>query len=228
MYQLYVGQRLTIEEVADEVDCTYKTAQRWLHKHDSIEVRTSNSGTEKQKDRVTVSCANCGGDVEVTSGYAEKYDKKFCDEECMSEGYEGMNRQESTKVDVDCSFCGESMKVYPSRQDRDRHFCNQSCYSSWQSENRRGDNHPTWKGGHLGSYGPDWNKARRQVRERDKICQRCGTNPNRKLDVHHIQPVRTFENRSEAHTLDNLVGLCRSCHHTLEHLPESKQREIIS
>ncbi|WP_306438828.1 HNH endonuclease [Natronococcus pandeyae] len=38
----------------------------------------------------------------------------------------------------------------------------------------------------------------------------------REPDVHHITPVREFENPQRAHTVDNLISLCRSCHRLAE------------
>jgi len=37
-----------------------------------------------------------------------------------------------------------------------------------------------------------------------------------KPDVHHIKPFRTFDEPTEAHDLDNLIALCRSCHRNAE------------
>ncbi|MFU8870248.1 HNH endonuclease, partial [Natronococcus sp.] len=39
---------------------------------------------------------------------------------------------------------------------------------------------------------------------------------DRNPDVHHVRPVRSFENAEDAHTLDNVVTLCRSCHRRVE------------
>jgi transposase len=72
-------------------------------------------------------------------------------------------------------------------------------------------------------YGENWYQQRRRARERDShTCQVCGHTPDadeRALDVHHIQPVRTFGSPEDANTLDNLVTLCRPCHHEWEGIP---------
>nr|WP_240943039.1 HNH endonuclease [Haloferax alexandrinus] len=39
-----------------------------------------------------------------------------------------------------------------------------------------------------------------------------GQNP----DVHHLNRVRDFDDPSNAHTLSNVVSLCRSCHRLVE------------
>lgn len=56
----------------------------------------------------------------------------------------------------------------------------------------------------------EWQSARQRALARDKVCQDCGL--EEKLHVHHIKPVREFEEPLEAHSLDNLVVLCQYCH----------------
>ncbi len=75
-------------------------------------------------------------------------------------------------------------------------------------------------------YGPDWQRQRAKTRERDGYrCAECGAaeTRNRQHDVHHRVPFRVFNyipglnrNDLEANRLDNLVLLCRRCHHRLE------------
>ena len=86
------------------------------------------------------------------------------------------------------------------------------------SKSRLGDSNPNWKGGHTNYYGPGWNPARKAVRNRDKVCQNCGADDEEaNLEVHHIIRVQEFIDasgvgRSEAHSMDNLILLCRDCH----------------
>jgi DEAD/DEAH box helicase domain-containing protein len=75
-------------------------------------------------------------------------------------------------------------------------------------------------------YGPDWDKVRAEILERDgHRCRKCGAGepPNRTHDVHHIRPFREFGyvrgiNRNDrlANAPDNLITLCRACHHRAE------------
>lgn len=69
-------------------------------------------------------------------------------------------------------------------------------------------------------YGTTFLEKRELVRERaNRTCQSCGiVEPEleRKLDVHHIKPVRSFKNAEDAHTFDNLVALCHDCHMSIE------------
>ncbi len=75
-------------------------------------------------------------------------------------------------------------------------------------------------------YGPDWQEQRAKTRERDGYCcAECGAaeGSGRQHDVHHRIPFRVFNyipglnrNDREANRLENLVLLCRRCHHRLE------------
>jgi predicted HNH restriction endonuclease len=49
------------------------------------------------------------------------------------------------------------------------------------------------------------------------MCQQCGKTPKdtgKALDVHHIQPFRTFgvARHADANALSNLIALCSRCH----------------
>lgn len=88
---------------------------------------------------------------------------------------------------------------------------------------RRGPLNPMWGGGKVYYYGASWPEQRDEARKRDNYtCQRCGltgTEYGRQLDVHHIVKFRNFglARHAEANQLDNLVCVCTSCHHTIEH-----------
>jgi DEAD/DEAH box helicase domain-containing protein len=74
-------------------------------------------------------------------------------------------------------------------------------------------------------YGKEWNRIRDQVRARDSYrCRVCGAaegSPSttlraRQHDVHHKIPFRAFTSAEEANKLENLVAVCRTCHHKAE------------
>jgi len=46
-------------------------------------------------------------------------------------------------VSVECNQCGDSYRTYPTLEDESR-FCSQECKANWQSENRKGENHPNY------------------------------------------------------------------------------------
>jgi 5-methylcytosine-specific restriction endonuclease McrA/predicted transcriptional regulator len=72
-------------------------------------------------------------------------------------------------------------------------------------------------------YGENWHRQSRRARERDDhTCQICEYEPDddeRQLDVHHIKPVRTFDEPEDANDLENLITLCRLCHRKWEGIP---------
>lgn len=98
-------------------------------------------------------------------------------------------------------------------------FCSHDCLCEWMSENQRGENHHQWLPGDS-NYGGDWWQVRRAARDRDDhVCQHCGKSRaemGREPDVHHITPVREFQDPQDAHDLDNVICLCRSCHRNAE------------
>lgn len=68
-------------------------------------------------------------------------------------------------------------------------------------------------------YGPDWREIRSRILEEyNHTCQSCGEEDVR-LEVHHIHPFRTFENREDANQESNLVPLCRPCHVKWDGIP---------
>jgi len=46
-------------------------------------------------------------------------------------------------VSVECNQCGDSYRTYPTLEDESR-FCSQECKAEWQSENRKGEDHPNY------------------------------------------------------------------------------------
>lgn len=147
---------------------------------------------------------------------------RTCSYQCRSE----LMRQKPKKGDFEnCKYCNDLVYVAPWEYEwKDTFFCDTDCKAEWQSENVKGDNHPSWKGGWEHYYGEDWNEQRKKAWERDDYqCRICGKSEEelgRKPDVHHIIPVRTYRNeygdRNLAHSLDNLITLCSTHHHEVE------------
>lgn len=67
-------------------------------------------------------------------------------------------------------------------------------------------------------YGQGWTDCRSTVIERDNgTCSICGeTSSDGSVDVHHIDPVRSFEHPQNAHHPKNCICLCRRCHVSVE------------
>lgn len=124
------------------------------------------------------------------------------------------------KRTVSCDVCGESVERHPSNIG-DTVVCSESCRRAWLSTTMRGSNHPNWKGGDIGPYGPGWARTRQRALERDdyrcRLCNRSAADIGRNPDVHHIVPLRWFaesteHTRADAHTLENVISLCSACH----------------
>lgn len=167
----------------------------------------------------TASCERCNFTFEY---YPSDKPGVYCPD-CVADSDEFLGdsyTKDAERVDKDCEQCDESMTVLQSRLDRGNgRFCSQECLGDWLSENVTGDQHHRWKGGESW-YTGDWLEVRATARKRDNYeCQACcktHEENGQRLDVHHIRPVREFDDPQDAHRLDNVVTLCRSCHGKVE------------
>lgn len=177
-------------------------------------------------------CEQCGKEFEVKPAWTTG---RFCSSRCWGDWQSIHRRGEAHPVTgrkfgrpkwagepvfVKCAVCGDEFHVKPNERDR-RKCCSKSCDAVMRSEVWQGEGNPRWHGGYEPYYGPSWRPAQRAARKRDKVCQRCGVSPDelgKELDVHHIQPFRTFgiQRHREANDLSNLICYCPSCHLTVE------------
>jgi len=186
----------------------------------------------------TTRCRNCETEFEF---YASEKEGLYCPE-CVEEAdwrnppvIEGTDhpRWKGGKIEVDCTICDKSIKRYPSHITGEVTLCSDDCRYTWLSEEFTREGHPNWKGGETGNYGPGWNRIRREALERGGYeCVVCGTTRaqlGRNPDVHHIVPVRVFEQSAshekvDAHHLQNVVSLCIDCHRKAEFGKITKER----
>jgi 5-methylcytosine-specific restriction endonuclease McrA len=94
--------------------------------------------------------------------------------------------------------------------------------SDYRRENWQGPGHPRWKdgGGREKYYGSNWDEIRAKALNRDDHCcvvckkgeEELGMSP----DVHHIMPLRRFDEPEDANFLENLVTLCKKHHGYVE------------
>lgn len=170
-----------------------------------------------------IKCDQCGDKIQKYP--SEVKDHNFCSVDCKSNWQSSRFKGEknprfsggTTKEEYTCDNCGNKFMRPPSNQrKRENDFCSRECWNEW----RTGENHPRWNGGKPPYYGENWREMRRKVRKRDDYtCQVCGISEedvDKQLDVHHIQPIATFEIPENANTLHNLVTVCRSCHLNVE------------
>jgi 5-methylcytosine-specific restriction endonuclease McrA len=145
------------------------------------------------------------------------------------------NRNQATrgeKVEVRCPICEEQFTRYKSELKQcDTAVCSTECSDEYLSQINSGKKHPQWAGGHANYYGANWVPMRKRVRKRDgNTCRVCGKGEDqygRVPAVHHIEPVREFDNPTEAHKMDNMVQLCQWCHAEMEKLPAKEQKDIL-
>lgn len=182
-------------------------------------------------------CENCGDTFSVPPSRAGW--RKFCDKECMAEAYsDGRLKKENHPnwkgglVELSCSWCDSKFSVIPSQEDSAR-FCSRDCVSEWLIGRFTGPQHPNWEGGRT-RYGKNWDEQRQKALERDDyqcvVCGRDESDLRREPDVHHIVPIREFDEPTEANSLSNLVTLCQKHHLQVEGwnlLPENVGRKII-
>jgi 5-methylcytosine-specific restriction endonuclease McrA len=186
------------------------------------ENRSGNDHPQYNKKKVT--CKNCGKEKEVSPSHHEKVENHYCNAECQAE-YEDRSGENNHfwkggKETVECEYCESLVEVHQYRtEEYDTFFCNVDCRGKWATEEFSGENHPLWEG-YSEYYGEDWLAIRDLVRERDNgTCQICGTDSNELgqwPDVHHIKPVKDFEDPNNANYPMNLISLCSSCHGKVE------------
>lgn len=91
---------------------------------------------------------DCGGQKVVSTGNLNSRLVKSCGCNAHPKGRDNIR---SMLVKVFCAAPGcagfKDVKPYKAKT-RTNHFCNNECYSVWQRENRKGENHAHWKGGY--------------------------------------------------------------------------------
>lgn len=181
-----------------------------------------NNGNWKDATETTT-CEACGDEFEY---YPSDKEGHFCSECVEAEGtFKGTRFwRRAERIERECDYCGKVREVLKSDVARGlKRFCSRECLSRWMSENWRGESHPAWEGG-ASEYVGRWQSVKREALERDDhACRRCGKTRaeiGKEPDVHHLIPVRAFDDPQEAHRLLNVVCLCPSCHSTVEHQAE--------
>jgi len=181
----------------------------------------------------TYSCDNCGDNVQYKEYNVKDNESIYCSEECKHEGHQRAISGENNPqwigglVDVECAYCGDTFQKKQCRvEGAENTFCSMECKGKYRSENFNGENNPAWKGGET-EYLGSWKAQRKKALERDGYrCRACGMSEGehierygRSLDVHHVVPVREFDDPVDANSLGNLVTACKECHGRYEGLP---------
>lgn len=204
------GDPLSNRECADCGERFYDPKSRRKYCEDCYSESGERNGNYSAA-REAAECERCGGAFEY---YPSDKEGVYCPS-CVAESNDFLGTPYAELLDVDhvtraCECCGEALQLLPStvRQGYGR-FCSNECLYEWMSADK------------TAVYNGRWREVRRRVLERDDHrCQKCGRTPaeiGREPDVHHIKPVRTFDDPQDSHKCDNLVALCPRCHATAEH-----------
>ena len=111
------------------------------------EIFTPNSGHQSVCERCRMSvCKTCGRVFAITNTNSKSI---YCSRECYIVSRWGENRRKEQRV---CPVCGKSFESFRDKRTKNR-FCCLACRDQWNSLNRRGINHPRYKG--RIDYGPD-------------------------------------------------------------------------
>lgn len=196
----YVQEGLTQLEIADQCDVSPRTIRTYMN-HFGIETRElvgenhplyGKKRSAETKEKISRTLEGRSFSKETLNRLSEAHKGNRVPEEArrkISESLTGITRSEETRLAMSRSTSG---KANP----------------QW----KHGLFHKSWYGG------SNWGQSRKKVRQRDQVCQNCGSDRSESLlDVHHIVPLWCFEldetlSVDDAHHLGNLILLCRSCH----------------
>lgn len=198
----YHGEGLTQREIAEECGVSPRTVRKYMNRF-SIETRAVEGadhplyGQERTEE--------VRAEISTTMEGRELSDET---KSRLAEAHEGRTLPPETRQKIADSLTGTTRSEETRRR---------------MSRSTAGEKNPNWKGGYSRRYGSGWAVARERVRERDEVCQHCGHDGSeRRLEVHHVVPVRQFRRADsasleDAHDESNLVLLCRRCHGRADH-----------
>jgi hypothetical protein len=205
------GYKRSGENIPDEIKyCTNCKPEKFIECKVCNRMLNSISNTHIKKHNMTVG----------------EYKNKF-NEKVRGDGL--IQRKSKYKLEHHkCMNCGTG---FSKRGPDANKYCSRKCYYKAKSDNVKGENNPNYKEGYEPNYdyGDNWYQMRRKTLDRDNrrciICKESESNLERGLEVHHINPIRSFEIPEKANTLDNLVTLCKNCHIEVEN--NNKGNEIV-
>lgn len=198
----YWEEGLTQREIAEECGISPTTVRQYMKQFDipTREMQGENhpmygrERTDEEKQKISDSLSG--------RSFSEATRQR------MSESHEGNEIPEEVRERISDSLEGTTRSEETRRK---------------MSRSTAGADNPNWRGGYSHHYGSGWSVARERVRERDEVCQHCGHDGSeRRLEVHHIVPVRVFRHAmdlsvEDAHAEENLVLLCKRCHGRADH-----------
>lgn len=151
-------------------------------------------------------CFFCGKEIRVSNWSLKNRKKHFC-------SFEHRILHQTKQIWINCDQCG---KIFRKSQSQISYCKNNFCSHSCSEKFHVAEKHPLFIDGKIRTYGISWKEVSKSVRIRDgHKCVLCGKTQKengKKLDVHHIKPIRLFKNIQAANNQNNLISLCQSCH----------------
>ena len=163
--------------------------------------------------------------------------RKFCSYKCCwkwrSQFIKGIKHPNWKQITKTCDWCDIEFKRSPSNfhLNNKHFFCSHPCSAKWWAEfGLHRENHPRWNGGRypeiLQAYSDGWKNIRIKILKKIKnICQNC-FKFSKRIEIHHIKPLRNCSSIKEANSIENLVALCPTCHHKIDNQNRIKHHSI--
>lgn len=197
-----------------------------------------------RKERIKRTCECCGAEFELLECQTKGGRGHYCSRACQgkakiahlnatrnpavynpswfkSENVRGENNPKwKPPVQLVCIHCHqpfERKQWQLNGSGRTGDFCSKTCRDEYRQTVTIGEQSPLWKGGAKTYRGRNWRAIRLKIVEAQAgNCADCGRHIGTSLPVHHIKPFRQFQTAEEANSIENLIGLCQSCHMKLE------------
>lgn len=206
-----------------------KRKPRLEYQRNYMRNRRAKTKTEKKSAKVAKDCPTCGSSF---LSYPSQ-NRTFCSNECRGKSLQN-------KAQCICPECKITFPAKPSRvKNSEAIYCSRACYDKAHNVIRRCpicrnefsviaaskriycsnecagfDRRVSLGGTKDTSYrGPNWQKQRRKVLDRDNhCCQLCQNENGLPVAVHHKISYHNFSSYKQANVISNLISLCSSCH----------------
>lgn len=202
LHNAYCIEELTQREIAEICDVSVRTIRRYMDQFniDSRDIEGEHhplygeERTEETKRKISETLEG----RELTPEWRSK----------IADSQQGRVLSEDVRNKIASTLSGRNLSDETRRK---------------MSHSTSGPQNPNWRGGYSRYYGADWSLRREEIQARDEVCVECDHDGSqRRLEVHHIIPVRVFRDSPDykvrdAHKPDNLVLLCNRCHTKADH-----------
>jgi 5-methylcytosine-specific restriction endonuclease McrA len=220
--QKYCSKTCKTKSYYKEYKCIWCGTIFYSKHPDSRFCSNSCSAKYRYKDSyIELTCTRCKTLFSRKKGKVKDTDKHFCSVKCRRAGLDSLKGKESHRYnsqECSCKTCGEVFyRQLNQIKSRSMNFCSHECYSYWLSENRSGEDSPSYRGSPIHyqfKRGSKWLEIAESIRKRDDYtCQQCGAPQKGKThEVHHKVPYRFFDDDLLANSDGNLITLCSTCH----------------